>query len=146
WIPQDEDLRQELIDEFFELIGDDYESLVDTNRNVENIRNLLRILASISKRLDGSMILDYGAGTGLALKPAAEFNVQLIGIERSPVMSRRAIARGMTVWTPGELARQPRESLPNAFASYVFHLLPHTNGLRLLWSRLRPGSALAANF
>lgn len=145
WIPESsEDLRQDLIDEFFQWIGDDYESLIDKDRNIENIRNLLQLLGSTVGL--GSDIVDYGSGTGLALGPAKEFGLRLIGIERSSAMAQRAIAAGMTVWNPGELARQPVESLPSAFASYVLHLLPHTNGLRLLWTRMRPGSALVANF
>lgn len=145
WVPEDdEDQRQDLIDQFFQWIGDDYESLIDRDRNIENIRNLIQLVGSTVGL--PSEIVDYGSGTGLALRPAAELGLKLIGVERSVVMARRAIAAGMAVWTPGDLARQPNGSLPSAFASYVLHLLPHTNGLRLLWARLRPGSVLVANF
>jgi SAM-dependent methyltransferase len=147
WVPEnDDDQRQDLIDQLFQLIGDDYESLIDTTRNIENIRNLLLLVASQVGLSKGSTVVDYGSGTGLALKPAAELGLKLVGIERSFVMARKVTTAGMTVWSPGDLARQPKDSLPSAFASYVLHLLPHTNGLRLLWTRLRPGSVLVANF
>jgi len=119
---------------------------VDTGRNIENIRTLIGLLDSLVGPIRGSEIIDYGAGTGLALEAAGELSLRLIGVEPSLIMGQRAAARGMKVWTPGDLARQPQDSLPSAIASYVLHLLPHTHGLRLLWSRLRPRSALVANF
>lgn len=142
----DEGKRQALIDNFFELIGESYDSLVDVKRNVSNIRNLIYILQDVVGPLNGREIIDYGCGSGLSLEIASEFNVAIIGYDRCHMMRQRAASRGMRVWGPGELAQRPEGSVLGAFASYVFHLLPHTGGLELLWSRLNSRGALVANF
>ena len=147
WIPGfDEDRRQSLLDSFFALIADEYESLIDVGRNLGNIQNLLRLVCELTGPTEGSVVIDYGCGTGLSLHAAPELKVSIVGVERCVLMRAHASARGMTVWSPGDLARQPKDSLPAAFASYVLHLLPHTDGVRLLWSRLKPGGVLVANF
>lgn len=138
--------RQEVLDSLFQQIASEYESLVDVQRNLSNIRNLLTLLGQFVHPLSGSLIVDFGCGTGLSVGPASAYNVKLIGVDRCPKMRQIAASKGMTVWSPGQLAQQPRNSIDGAFASYVFHLLPDTHGLRLLWSRLRVGGALVANF
>src|SRR5689334_15964206 len=40
----DGDRRQKLLDEFFSFIARDYESLIDRDRNIDNIRNLLNFI------------------------------------------------------------------------------------------------------
>jgi SAM-dependent methyltransferase len=138
--------RQKVLDKFFQIIADQYESIIDVPRNLENINNLLGFLDDLLNPIDNSTIIDYGCGTGLSVGPASKLNIKLIGIDRCPKMRQISASRGMTVWRIGKLAQQPPNSLDGAFASYVFHLLPHTRGLQLLWSRMRPGGILTANF
>lgn len=143
---EDEEKRQSLLDRFFELIGEEYDSLIDIRRNLANIQNLLELLRRLSEPIEGLTIIDYGCGTGLSLQVASRYRVSVIGVERCPMMRAMSIARGMIVWSESDLARQPSNSLSAVFASYVFHLQPHRRGLRLLWSRLKPHGALLANF
>jgi len=138
--------RQEVLDKFFAFIAYQYESLIDVQRNLDNIQILLGFLNRLLAPIEGSTIVDYGCGTGLSVASASELKIELVGVDRCPTMRRIASDRGMTIWGPGELARQPKNSLDGAFASYVFHLLPHAGGLRLLWARLRSGGVLVANF
>lgn len=147
WTPIDDlKKRQEVLDGFFQLIASEYESLVDIRRNTDNIKNLLTILNQLLNPLHDSLIVDYGCGTGLSIIPASSFNIRLVGVDRCPKMRQIAASKGMKVWSVGQLARNSKSSIDGAFASYVFHLLPDTHGLRLLWSRLRPGGVLVANF
>jgi SAM-dependent methyltransferase len=147
WAPEDNlERRQEILNAFFDSVAIEYEALIDVPRNVENLRILLGDLRSRSATFEGSTMIDFGCGTGLSHKLLSEFGVKLIGVDPCPMMRSVARSKGMVVWSPGELARNPPNSLDGAFASYVFHLLPHTHGLRLLWARLRPGGALVANF
>lgn len=138
--------RQEVLDSFFQLIASEYESLIDIERNTDNIRSLLAILSQLLNPIRGSLIVDYGCGTGLSIIPASAFDIRLVGVDRCPKMRQIAASKGMKVWGVGELARQSKDSIDGAFASYVFHLLPDTHGLRLLWARLRIGGVLVANF
>jgi SAM-dependent methyltransferase len=147
WTPaEDLEHRQKVLDKFFQIIAEQYELLIDVGRNLENINNLLGFLSDMLDPINGSIIVDYGCGTGLSVGLASNLNIKLIGVDRCPKMRQISASKGMTVWSIGELARQLPNSLDGAFASYVFHLLPHTKGLELLWSRLRPGGIIAANF
>jgi SAM-dependent methyltransferase len=147
WTPDNNPRRrQEVLDRFFAFIADQYESLIDVERNLDNIRILLGFLNRLMGPIEAATIVDYGCGTGLSRSPASEFKVELVGVDRCPTMRRIASDRGMTTWGPGVLARQPKNSIDGALASYVFHLLPHSDGLRLLWARLKPGGMLVANF
>lgn len=139
--------RQELLDRFFEIVADEYESLIDVQRNMENIRNLIGYLEKyLCYPIEDNLIIDYGCGVGLSFELLSERNLKIIGVDPSPSMRRIAIKRGMTVWSIGDLACQPKNYISGAFASYVFHLMPHTGGLRLLWSRLVTGGVIVANF
>ncbi|UVT22064.1 MAG: methyltransferase domain-containing protein [Nitrospira sp.] len=143
---RDVDRRQKLLDEFFSFIARDYESLIDRDRNIDNIRNLLDFAKQYVPLLAQATIIDYGCGTGLSHLVAEELHLNIIGLDRCPSMRAIAFHRGMKVWNPGDLARQPNNSLDVSLASYVFHLLPDTKGLELLWERIRPGGVLVANF
>lgn len=147
WAPENNlERRQEVLNDFFTLLANEYESLIDVQRNIENLRILLEHLKSRCAFVKDSTIIDFGCGTGLSLNVVPEFGVKVVGVDSSPMMRRIAQRKGMTVLSPGDLARQSPNSVDGAFASYVFHLLPHTHGLRLLWARLRPGASLVANF
>jgi len=148
-IPQDDvDARQALLDKFFSLIADEYETIIEIERNLENISNLLDELESIIGPLSGCKILDYGCGTGLSVYALStkDLNVDLVGFDSCPTMRKIAAKKGMTVYGPGGLARQKNQFYNGIFASYLFHLKPDNGGIRLLWSRLRTGGAMVANF
>jgi len=142
----DSDRRQKLLDEFFSLIADNYESLIDRARNLDNILNLLSFIKQYLPDCDEPTILDYGCGTGLSCIVAKDFSWEPIGLDRCPAMRAIASHRGMKVWNAEDLARQPIDSIDASFASYVFHLLPDTKSLEILWARIRPGGVLVANF
>jgi len=147
WAPSsDSQHRQALLDMVFEAIAGDYEQLVHPDQNRENIRILLESIRTELGELNDRVVVDYGCGVGLSMSVAVEFGVRLIGVDRSPSMREAAAARGMKVWTLEDLALAPEKSLDGVIASYLFHLLPDLEGLRLLWSRLRLGGVLAANF
>lgn len=139
------DARQELLTAFFDLIADQYNQLINKERNADNICRLLKSIEELSGTLSGLRILDFGCGVGLSHDIARAMSCDLIGFDICPNMRAAAESRGMVVWGPHELTAQPHRSLDAIFASYVFHLRPSTGSIRLAWSRLRTGGLLVAN-
>src|SRR6266404_6888331 len=52
--------RQEVLDKFFAFIAYQYESLIDVQRNLDNIQILLGFLNRLLAPIEGSTIVDYG--------------------------------------------------------------------------------------
>lgn len=138
--------QQKVLDAFFRLIASEYESLIDVQRNLDNIRNLLQFVKELVDPPEGSTIVDYGCGTGLSIHLAPEYNFTLIGVDSCPTMRQVARSRGMMTLSIGELARKPKNTFDGAIVSYVFHLLRQPYGLRLLWSRLKSKGVIVGNF
>lgn len=137
---------QELIEDFFEYIAINYESLINVDRNTENIKKCFYFLEQQLGSLNGLTIADYGCGTGISHLLAKEHDLEIVGIEPCQNMRRIAAARKMNVWSIKELTKQAEDSFDGAFASYVLHLLYDTTGIRLLWSRLKSGGVFIGNF
>ncbi len=138
--------RQEVLDEFFEFIAEDYEHLIDLSRNRENIKILLSLLKGRIECSENAIVIDYGCGIGLSNELLFDAKFNLIGFDRCKIMRQIAKDRGMVIWCHEELAKQPDETINGAFASYVLHyLLPENKELQLLWPKLKPGAVLVAN-
>ncbi len=147
YTPDDKpDRRQQVLDVFFEMISEEYDSLVDVERNCDNVRNLIGFLIEHIAIDEASTVMDYGCGTGLSLKALPNSELKIIGIDRCPKMRKIAVVRGLKVWSPDELALQPADFFAGAFASYVLHLRPHALELELMWARLRSNAIFVANF
>ncbi len=134
------------IDMLFECIADRYDRLIDTRRNIENIRVLKEYLISLHGSLDGSLIVDYGCGTGLSKEIFDDENLKLIGIDRCSKMRHLASNRGLKTLSPSQLKELQLDSIDCGFFSYVLHFSPSFGDLELLWSRVRPGGTLVGNF
>lgn len=146
-IPEnDRPLRDILLQDFFEAIADEYESLIDCQRNIENINILLRFLTELSGQLNESDVWDYGCGTGLSLEVSAKLGFRITGIDRCAAMMKIASQRGMKVLSIDQLVAGHENSISKAFASYVLHLYPSERDLEVLWGAFRPGGVLVANF
>lgn len=138
--------HQETLDGFFDFVSSDYENIIDTKRNLSNVRNLVRILEENLELRDEGKIIDFGCGTGISMSQVADCSFEVIGVDRCPNMRKLASQKRMKVWDMGELARQQRYTIDGSFASYVLHLLQDTAGIKLLWSLLKPGGILVGNF
>jgi ubiquinone/menaquinone biosynthesis C-methylase UbiE len=138
--------RKQLVEDFFDLIAEDYELLIDKSRNLENIRNLLRFLDELIGPLKGLTVVDYGCATGLSMGPASEFNVSPLGVDSCARMRKIASGRGMSVGTFKHLSSLHHTMISGGFASYVLHLSPDERELGSLWRLLKPKGALVANF
>ena len=145
-LPLDDNRRQLVLDTFCGMIAEDYERLIEVERNQDNIVVLLRALRNQFGVTIGETVVDWGCGTGLSLPLAREVGLNVIGVDRSPEMRRIAAARGMTVYSIDELSGWTDGSVPAAFASYVFHLLCEFEGLGILWRKLHQGGVLVGNF
>lgn len=145
-IPQDPEHRQDLLDGFFALIAANYDSIVDVRRNVHNIRQLFDYLASLICVDSNSKVIDYGCGTGISLRALPAIASRIVGVDSCPAMRGISRRSGMQVWSDESLARQPAGSIDCAFSSYVLHFRPDPHGFYALWSVLRPGGVVVANF
>ncbi len=138
--------RRQLFYRFFSLLGEDYETFIDIDRNKENIRCLLSIINYYLPFLKGVKVVDYGCGTGLSIEIAHIYGVDVIGFDSCPIMLDIANRRGMMVWNEDEMSEQPSNGIDAAFSSYVFHLLPENENLQILFKLLKSGGVLVANF
>lgn len=145
-LDDDDCLRQELLTSFFTELAPCYRELVDVDRNLQNIGNLLTIIYSNIDRQKCGMIADFGCGIGLSVEVATCRGDTFLGIDPCPNMRHLAELNGLRTLAPVDLARLPPNSLKAAFASYVFHLIPEPGLLRLTWNRMDTGSVFAANF
>ena len=129
---------------FFDYIAANYESLIDRNRNIQNIANLCTILGSLIGELDGVDIVDFGCGTGLSAKARPDLN--FIGVDRCGQMRQLAQGRGLNPLSLTEFSEVPDNSVQGALSSYVLHFGLSVNALETIWAKLAPGGALVANF
>jgi predicted TPR repeat methyltransferase len=143
-------------DAFFTRIADDYEGLVDAERNISNLVNLLREIIRRSGAGGRPLrILDFGCGTGLskvALTHIADSttNINLLGFDRCARMREIATRRGLQVLPVVACADldKLREAEPfdGAVASYVFHFGVDDVCFNALHGVLRRGGTLAGNY
>ncbi len=138
--------RQKLVDHFFSLLGEDYETYIDVERNCRNIANLLHLLQAHGGLGQGQVVVDYGCGTGLSLRVLAGSGIELVGVDRCEVMRSVASNRGMRTFRPEELLNWRGEPFDGAFSSYALHLVYDYKDVEAVWGSLKPGGVLAGNF
>jgi predicted TPR repeat methyltransferase len=144
-IPEQQEAQNQLFWSFFDAIAGRYETLIDVRFNLHNIYSLLTKLSSCIGNLQDRLILDFGCGTGLALGPIHEFHAEVIGVDAAATMREIAASRGMRVVSPAELLALPEE-FDGVIASYVFHLSLDATAIFAMWSKLKSGGAVVANF
>ena len=144
--PKDPTDRQRLLESFFDSIAPLYCDLIDKSRNLENVRVLLRKILDLGVDQTAGLIIDFGCGVGLSVEVARAMGVSIIGFDPCPMMRKAAQGKGLRVFSAGDLASCPNETLDAGFASYVFHLLPSFGSFELLWARLKPEGVFVANF
>jgi hypothetical protein len=161
--------------QLFDLIAAQYECVIDTMNNRNNLRILLRLAtrgthrshpgtmrqkhspqqaasaAAMRNQSHGNIadwleVLDYGCGTGLSATVAHEFPVRLTGCDISPAMLAQARQRGLRVLSHHELATVPDGYFDAIIAGYVLHLAIPSQELSSVCRTLRVGGHLAANF
>jgi SAM-dependent methyltransferase len=130
---------------FFGFIASIYGGIIDEERNLGNIRQLMSRTLTELPTEPAPRLLDYGCGTGLSLGVARELNVELFGTDASRAMREQARARGLNCLSPRTVARMAPNSFDGAFASYVVHLMDTFEPLVGVWRLLKPGAVLACN-
>lgn len=137
---------QAVVDAFFCWLSEDYDSTIDVDRNVRNIRYLMSLCLKFGLR-SPNRVLDFGCGTGIstvALDSLPE--VQLVGFDSCSRMVDIAEARGLSVLDLQDLMALGPCYFDAIFSSYTMHLLFEREGLALAWDSMRTGGVLAANF
>lgn len=147
WVPNNDPEKKGIIlSAFFEIIGSQYEDIIDLQRNLENLNNLMWILSKHINILTATLILDYGCGTGQSILAFPDMKRKLIGFDTSNAMRSIANRKGLNVWDCDRLRTQSGEILSGVFSSYVMHLLTDTIGFELIWKLLKPDGVFVANF
>jgi SAM-dependent methyltransferase len=141
-MPEPGEPRERFLRSFFQAVADEYETLIDRERNADNIRTLI---ARVRPARCGP-VLDFGNGSGLSSAIAAEVGVELVGFDVCPAMRALAAAHGATVIDDAQLSGRAPSSFGGAFASYLLHLQPEPPQLRDVFRVLAQGAVFAANF
>jgi SAM-dependent methyltransferase len=137
-------LQQAVYSEFFEHIAPEYESLIDLERNLRNIGNLLAILRESIGDLSGRRILDFGCGTGLAYDSLKRSNARFVGADQSQHMREIAKCRGMDTVGLDDMSGL-QSVFDGAIASYVFHLIADEAAIGVLVHSIKQGGVVVAN-
>lgn len=141
----DPKLQQAAYGEFFEYIAAEYESLIDLDRNVRNVDNLIAMLCRSIEDLYDKRILDFGCGTGLSYGSLKRSTARFIGVDQSQHMRKIAQSRGMQVLGLDYLGRA-QSTFDGAIASYVLHLVTDETVVGSLVNSMKPGGILVANY
>ena len=116
--------RQEIIDIFYSSIAERFESLIDIQRNKNNIDRLIKFFKNQPTNSVAINVLDYGCGTGLSKEFEGKYNINIIGYDRCPIMREIAKKKGLNVINTAQLKKIQPEYFDGAFASYIFHMVP----------------------
>lgn len=145
-LPDEAADRELLFTEFFDWIANDYNNVVDCERNVQNIDNLCGLLARSGVGQTGHIVVDFGCGTGLSVRSGGCGQATIVGFDHSAMMRRIAEREGLTVWSEHDLSSQGPGSIHGAFASYTFHTRVGDEAIKLVVARLTSEGVFAANF
>ncbi len=145
-IPNHQEEREILFEEFFDWIAINYLSMIDDKRNLENINILLNLLRRHNICEQGQLILDFGCGPGLSRNSQGCGKAKIIGFDPSPTMRMLAKQKGMIVWDYDDMERQAPGTIDGIFASYVLHNAACSDSLQLAVSLLNKNGIFAANF
>lgn len=145
-MPDDEGAREHLVHEFFEWIAEKYERLVDPQRNIENIDNLLTLLKRQGVERKDQLVLDFGCGIGLSKRSCGCGEASIVGFDWSPTMRRLTQEAGMEVWSPDDLLRKEPGIIDGTFASYVLHTATGATALKHVVGLMKHTAVFTANF
>lgn len=137
--------RQAVIDNFFSSVACRYNNVVDVHRNMDNINNLAMSLSSFGLG-KSSKIIDYGCGTGLSSYLQSVYSWNILGVDRCSDMRFLSKSNGLEAVPPRQLTESHLGLFDGAFSSYVFHLVYDYSDIVFLWSALRVGGVVVANF
>lgn len=147
---EDHDISTKIIGLFFDHIGKQYADLIDLNRNVSNIQAMLKYL-TLNSIKDSINVLDFGCGIGLSYKAKEEMSgekckINLFGYDISPKMLRAAQKAGIKVLNKSALEKVKEDFFDGIIASYSMHFVQDVEILEVLWSKLKAGGKIVANF
>jgi SAM-dependent methyltransferase len=135
-------------------IAGSYQSIIDMERNISNISNLLEIIVNepVISDLKKICVLDFGCGTGLSavalsrLQSVRKDRIELIGTDASPAMLERADSNGLRVMTFEEWAKIAPRSFDVVMASFVFHFGLTDDEVSRLSYQLRQHGMIVGNY
>jgi hypothetical protein len=123
-----------------------YESLINVDRNTQNIARLLVVIDDKSTKSGQLKVIDFGCGTGLSLSALKSLNkaerFEITGLDAAPHMQSIAKSRGMPLTTMHDTIA-PQDGI---FASYVLHGGTSFRDLQWIANTLAPGGLFVANW
>lgn len=143
--PPDPAIRQGFLASVFGATAEFYDQLIDIDRNLANIRNLLTRLSSTLG--PACHILDVGCGPGLTKRIASEFSqIRITALDACPTMRYLAAAQGMHTISPSQLRGRYAPRFDGAFAAYLMDVEPSLDTIEEALHAVRPGGQFIANF
>jgi len=139
------ELHSLLLNSFFSFIANDYDIIIEKERNIDNIKFLIKKLFTYIDFSINPIIVDFGCGTGLSSSIKVENPMRLVGVDSCPVMRHISSKKGLSSVSPDILREKFLNCIDGAFASYVLHLLPNKLHIEQLWDSLKIGGILVAN-
>ncbi len=137
----------------FDICASSYDEIIDQERNIQNILRLLGVIKELVTRQGKTIrVLDFGCGTGLAVtaqrrpRSRKNFQIQMYGTDASPVMGKKAAARGERVLSFAEWQKLTPKFFDAIFASYVLHCGIEDRELKIIAKQLMPGGIFVANY
>jgi len=123
-----------------------YESLINVDRNTQNIARLLDVIDCRCTSAGQLKVIDFGCGTGLSLSALKSINkpnrFEITGIDKAPHMQSIARSRGMQLTTMHDCIF-PQDGI---FASYVLNGGTSLMDLQWIANSLSPGGIFVANW
>ncbi len=129
----------------FGYLSQTYEDLIVEETNVTTYDRLLSEVVRIAG-ISRPSVLDFGCGTGLAMKSRWISRVDMTGFDFCEEVGRMATERGLAVLSADDFWTSREISFDFVIASFVLHFPVSPLTMRRLWDLIRPGGCLVANF
>lgn len=141
-LPERYTTQNQLWQDFYQMFGNQYETLVNKKNNQECIELMLNIISFNTDR--NCKILDFGCGSGLSLE--IKHTGEIYGYELVDVMKNQAQNKGMIVYDSKEINNIPNGFFDAVFSSYVFHMGITNEDIERIIPKIKKGGLWVANF
>ena len=142
-LPSNYNLQSKIWENFYNIFGDFYESLINVENNLSCINKMLSYIKG-NHTLKDKIILDYGCGSGLSAK--LNHDCLLLGYDRIDKMRIRAKENGLNVIDKMILNNLPENYFDAVFSCYVFHMGISMESIELVSKKMKNNAIWIANY
>lgn len=145
WVAEDLSSTRAAVSELFGSLSEEYESVVDTKRNVDCYNFLINACIQCYD-FPISKLLDIGCGDGLIMRASAARDIHVVGYDLSAEIARVAQSRGLEVLSDAAFV-SGAEGFDAAVGCYSMHYFvePYST-IGFVAKHLKPAGVWAMNF